>query len=343
MIGTSQLGLATLPVWVAPMAGGPTTPELVAAASAAGAFAFVAGAYRSAGEVEAEIRELSRRLSGPFGVNVFVPGRPASNDIAVSRYLTELEAEASHLDVELGRARWDDDDWNAKVEVLTDAAPAVASFTFGCPPKRVIDDLHRRGSLVMVTVTNVDEAEAAVATGADLLCAQGMEAGAHRGTFDDMAKDDELPTLELVRAISARERVPIVAAGGISTAHNTHAALAAGALAVQAGTAFLRSDEAGTSPLHRTALDDPRYTATALTRAFTGRRARGLVNGFMRRHSGAPSAFPEIHHATRPLRAAATKAGDDDRVNLWAGTGFRHTRSGSVASILGALVAELPA
>jgi nitronate monooxygenase len=325
------------------MAGGPTTTELVAAASAAGAFAFVAGAYRSAGEVEAEIRELSRRLSGPFGVNIFVPGRPASNDIALSRYLTELEAEASHLDVQLGRARWDDDDWDAKVEVLIDAAPAVISFTFGCPPRKVIDVLHRRGSLVMVTVTNVDEAGAASGAGADLLCAQGAEAGAHRGTFDDTAPDDELPTLELLRAISARERVPIIAAGGVSTAHDAHALVAAGALAVQAGTAFLRSDEAGTSLLHRTALDDPRYTATALTRSFTGRRARGLVNGFLRRHHDAPSAFPEIHHATRPIRAAATKAGDDDRVNLWAGTGFRHARSGSVASILDALVAELSA
>ena len=194
----------------------------------------------------------------------------------------------------------------------------------------------------MITVTSTSEADAALDAGADLLCAQGIEAGAHRGTFVDTAPDDELPALDLVRAIKARTRVPVVAAGGVMSSTDVNAALEAGATAVQAGTAFLLCDEAGTSPVHRAALADDRFTATALTRAFTGRRARGLVNGFMRRHPSAPSAFPEIHHAARPLRVAAAAAGDDDRVNLWAGTGYRNARSGSVATILDSLAERLP-
>jgi nitronate monooxygenase len=331
------------PLFVAPMAGGPTTVDLVAAASTAGAFAFVAGAYRSANELATEIQAVSRRVPVPFGVNIFVPGRPSRDPNALARYTQELEREATELGIAIGPARWDDDDWDAKVEVLVETAPGIASFTFGCPPKPVVRALQRRNTLVMVTVTNIDEADAAVNAGADLLCAQGIEAGAHRGTFDDMAPDDELRTLDLVRAINDRQPAPVVAAGGISTPTDVRAALDAGAVAVQAGTAFLCCDEAGTSSVHRRALGDCRYDATALTRAFTGRRARGLVNGFMRRHATAPSAYPEIHHATRPLRAAALRAGDGDRVNLWAGTGYRHARSAPAAAIVDSLLAALPA
>jgi nitronate monooxygenase len=323
------------------MAGGPTTVELVAAASKAGALAFVAGAYKSAVELATEVRAVSIRAGGPLGVNVFVPGRPIADPSPVTRYAGEIEADARRLGVALGPASWDDDDWNAKVELLTEVAPAVASFAFGCPPRAVIEALQRRGSTVMVTVTSVVEADVAIASGAALLCAQGIEAGAHRGCFDDTAPDDELGTLRLVRAIASRHRVPVVAAGGIGTPRDVRAALAAGAVAVQAGTAFLRSDEAGTSPTHRAALADPRFTTTALTRAFTGRRARGLLNRFMTLHPSAPTAFPEIHHLMKPLRLAASRAGDAERTNLWAGTGYRHSRQAPAGDIVQWLASEI--
>ena len=324
------------------MAGGPTTVDLVAAASAAGAFAFVAGAYKSAAALAADIDAVTTLVHGPFGVNVFVPGRPTADRDGLQRHLRALEGEAAQLGVDLGEARWDDDDWDAKVEVLLGAAPAVVSFTFGCPPTRVMNALQLSGSLVMITVTNVDEADIAIRAGADLLCAQGTEAGAHRGSFDDAAADDEMATLDLVQAIRARHGGPVVAAGGISTPADVRAALGAGAVAVQAGTAFLLADEAGTNRVHRAALTDERLVSTALTRAFTGRRARGLVNGFMQRHPDAPTAFPEIHHATRPLRTAAAAVGDPDRLHLWAGTGHRHAKSGGAAEIIEWLTAELP-
>ncbi|HET7782865.1 MAG TPA: nitronate monooxygenase, partial [Arthrobacter sp.] len=132
--------------------------------------------------------------------------------------------------------------------------------------------------------------------------------------------------------------VPLIAAGGIATGDDTRAALARGAVAVQAGTAFLRADEAGTKATHRTALASGRFTTTSVTRSFSGRNARGLYNEFMRRHDGeAPYGYPEIHHLTAPLRAAAAAAGDPDSMSLWAGTGFRHTVEGPAARILAVL------
>jgi nitronate monooxygenase len=192
----------------------------------------------------------------------------------------------------------------------------------------------------MVTITNATEAHRATESGADCVCAQGIEAGAHRSTFDDTAPDDELPTLDLVAAVRSVVDAPVIAAGGIATPAHVRAALASGAVAAQLGTAFLRCDEAGTNSVHRAALMDHERT-TVLTRAFTGRRARGLVNDFIRRHANAPHAYPEIHHATRPLRAAAAANGDAERLHLWAGTGFQHSRSGPISDVIDWLASDV--
>jgi len=158
----------------------------------------------------------------------------------------------------------------------------------------------------------------------DALCVQGYEAGAHRGTF---VNDDELgPDYGLLSLIGEVARVtglPQIAAGGIMGPRQVQAVIAAGAVAAQCGTAFLRCPESGAHPRYKAALADPRYTATALTRAFSGRPARGLVNQFIRDHQGAPAAYPEINNATRPLRAAAAADGDTGQMSLWAGQGYR--------------------
>ena len=160
---------------------------------------------------------------------------------------------------------------------------------------------------------------------------QGYEAGAHRGTFvNDDAPGRDHGLLSLIGAIGAVTGLPQIAAGGIMGPRQVQAVLAAGAVAAQCGTAFLRSPESGAHPLHKAALADPRYTTTAVTRAFSGRSARGLVNGFIVDHVDAPPAYPEINNATRPLRAAAAARGDTERMSLWAGQGYR-------------LAAELPA
>ncbi len=322
--------LVRRPVIVAPMAGGPTTSGLVTAAAEAGAVGFVAAGYKSARVMRAELDAVTAATSEPFGVNVFVPGAPAADTAALTSYLAAITADARDVGAKPGDASWDDDDWPAKVADLIEHPVPIVSFTFGCPEPDVIAALRAAGSSVWVTVTDPQEAGQAAAAGADCLCVQGAEAGAHRGTFTNPlggtgTADAEAGggLLDLIMAVRGVIDLPLVAAGGIMDAGAVAGALAAGASAAQCGTAFLRCPESGAHPAYKAALADPRFTATAVTRAFSGRPARGLVNKFMVDHQDAPAAYPEVNNATRPIRAAAAAAGDTDRMSLWAGLGYR--------------------
>jgi nitronate monooxygenase len=327
-------GLARRPVVVAPMAGGPSTPGLVIAASAAGALGFLAAGYKTAAGMRSEMDAVRAGTGAPFGVNLFVPGSPATDHAALARYLAELEPEAAALGVRPGAPDWDDDDWNAKLAALLADPPAVVSFTFGCPDEGVIAALRAAGSQVWVTVTAPEEAAAATGHGTDGLCVQGPEAGAHRGTFSASANPPAVPLHQLLRDVAAVTRLPLIAAGAVMSHADVSDAMAVGAVAVQCGTAFLRCPESGAQPLHKAALADPAFTTTAVTRAFTGRPARGLVNRFILDHPDAPAAYPEVHFATRPLRAAAAAAGDTGRLNLWAGKGYREAAERPAAQIV---------
>lgn len=304
---------------VAPMAGGPSTTELVITAARAGALGFLAAGYKTPAAMAAEVAAVRAATSEPFGVNVFVPGVPYADHEALDRYLGALRGAGP-----LGDGTWDDDGFDGKVAALLADSPPVTSFTFGCPSAEVISALQDAGSLVAVTVTSPGEAALATAAGADALCVQGYEAGAHRGTFvndDEPGRDYGL--LALIGEVAGVTGLPQMAAGGIMGPRQVQAVISAGAVAAQCGTAFLRCPESGAHPRYKAALADTRYTATALTRAFSGRPARGLVNQFIRDHQGAPAAYPEINNATRPLRAAAAADGDPERMSLWAGQGYR--------------------
>jgi|SRR5450756_772514 len=323
------------PLVVAPMAGGPSTPELVIAAAGAGALGFLAAGYKTPAAMAAEIAAVRAATAEPFGVNVFVPGAPATDARALAGYLGSLAADAWSVGAPLGQPAWDDDDFDGKIAVLLADPPPMVSFTFGCPPATLISALSGAGCLVAVTVTDPGEAAIAAAAGAGALCVQGLEAGAHRGTFaSDGAAEHGHGLISLIGEIAAVTALPQIAAGAIMDPDQVAAALAAGAVAVQCGTAFLRCPESGAHPLYKSALVDPRYTATTLTRAFSGRWARGLVNGFIRDHADAPAAYPEINNATRPLRAAAAAGGDTERMSLWAGQGYRAARDRPAAEII---------
>ncbi len=179
----------------------------------------------------------------------------------------------------------------------------------------------------MVTVTSVSEARVAVARGAASLSVQGPNAGGHRGTWDLEAPPDKTPLLDLVSAVLAVVDVPVVAGGGVHDAAGLQSLRDAGAAAAQVGTAYLLAEEAGTNPTHRAALEDPAFPETAVTRAYTGRWARGLANRFIAAHADAPAGYPHVHHLTSPLRRAAAAAGDTDVAHMWAGTGHVHTRA----------------
>lgn len=336
-----QLDQMRIPIVQAPLAGGGSTPELTAAVLDAGAFGFLAAGYRKPAAVAADIAVLRGLTDAPYGLNVFVPGEDADDPEALAAYLAEIGREADRYEVRLGEPRYDDDSYAAKVELAVSERVPVVSFTFGCPDTAVIQGLHDVGSEVWVTVTDPQEAEQAVATGADVLVAQGTEAGGHRGSFVDREDREDYSLLVLLQLLSARLDVPLVAAGGIGTGAGVAAVLAAGAWAAQLGTAFLRCPEAGTSAPHRAALAAS-AARTRQTRAFTGRSARGIENRFLAEHSsGAPIAYPQIHHATAPLRAAARIADDREAINLWAGQAYSLASEIPAADLIAALNGEL--
>ena len=276
-----------------------------------------------------------------FGVNVFVPGRPVAEPGQVGAYAASLEAEAAALGVTVGAPTWDDDDYGGKVDALAARPPAAVSFTFGIPDAEVVRSLQAAGSIVLLTVTTPEEAAQALRVEPDALCLQGAEAGAHRGSLaNDDRPDQDRPVRALLASVRQHTLVPLVAAGGVGGPGDVADLLARGADFVQAGTAFLRCPETGSPPLHKDALADPAFVRTAITRAFSGRRARALVNAMVRGHAGAPAAYPEINNATRPLRTAATQAGDTQHMSLYAGTAFRLAEARPAAEVVERLMSK---
>jgi nitronate monooxygenase len=325
-----------LPLVAAPMAGGPSTPELVAAAGRVGALGFLAGGYLSAETLAARILRTRELSDAPFGVNLFVPAPRQRTTVApeVLAYRRELEADAHRRGVELPDPDpADRDDYNEKIALLLDDPVAVVSFTFGLPDPETVRRLQGVGTHVAITVTELPEALAAAAGGADSLVVQGSGAGGHRGTHLVTAIPDATPLLELVRTIVASVGRPVIAAGGVADGRDVAALLDAGASAVAVGTLLLRTAESGAPAAHKDALAIG--GETRVTRAFSGRLARALVNRFVREHDAdAPAFYPEVNQLTRPLRAAASGSGDADGLALWAGTGFASARAVGADEVL---------
>jgi nitronate monooxygenase len=328
-----------IPIVQAPLAGGPSTPELAAAVSGAGGLGFVAAGYLTPERLAADIAAVRALTDAPFGVNLFAPPAGPADAGAVGAYAERVAGEAARAGVAAGEPRHDDDGFDAKVELLIADPVPVVSLPFGNATPAVFEALHGVGTQVWITVTEVEEAVAAVQAGADALVVQGVEAGGHRGTFADADGRGEVALLALLQLVRAAVGVPLVATGAIMTGAGVAAVLAAGAAAAQLGSAFLLTPEARTSDVHRAALaaDGP----TALTRAFTGRQARGIVNRFLAEHSGAaPRAYPELHHLTAPLRAHGRATGDGEVVNLWAGQAHALARELPAAELVRELAQE---
>ncbi|GAA0509197.1 nitronate monooxygenase [Saccharopolyspora spinosporotrichia] len=331
-----------VPVIAAPMAGGISTPELAAAVSSAGGFGFLAAGYLTEEALGVQIARTRELTDEPFGVNLFVPGE--RRDVDLDAYRAAVDEEAGRYGARAGTGHWDDDLYQAKVELVLQQRVPVVSFTFGAPEKSTLDRLHEAGAEVAVTVTTPREARIAADLGADLLCVQGFEAGGHRATFED---DGRSPgggplygLLAALRTVSAEVDLPLVATGGLVHGADVAAVLSAGAVAAQLGTAFLVCEEAGTQTTQRMAIAAGNRE-TALTRAFSGRPARGLVNRFLTEHSDdAPAAYPQLHNLTKPMRGAAGKAGDPEAMSLWAGQTYAQARPTTASELVRLLTEE---
>ncbi len=330
------------PLVLAPMAGGPATVVLAAAAAEGGLFPFLAGAYLTPDRLRDDIAALRATTPTPFGVNIFAPSPDSPSMLQETlAYAALLAPWAAAAGVELGTPRYDDDAFSAKVDVLVAAAPTLVSFAFGWPPADVVARLQAAGVEVWVTVNEASEVEWAEALGVDGLVVQGWEAGGHRGgPVDTGHTQSEL--VPLVREVTARTDLPVLGTGGVMTGGDAAAVLRAGASAVALGTAFLDCPEAGTAPVHRHALTH--RTDTTVTRAFTGRSARALTTTWTELFSeAAPAAYPHVHHLTAPLRVHGRATGEAELVHLWAGTGHERVRSMPAQELAITLLTELRA
>lgn len=350
------------PLIAAPMAGGPSSCELVAAVTAAGAFGFLAAGYLTPQALDERISTVKAAVGEqPFGVNVFVPSSPTMSPEAAAH---ACQAYAAHIrsDVESVGAtlpeelRLEDRDWfEEKIEVLENNPVPVVSFTFGLPDGVTMERIARTGARILLTVTSIEEALEAAALCPDGLIVQGPAAGGHSATFNPASEVLHAATVadtaERVRQVKAatqenvsRLGAPLVyvAAGGVDGPDSVRLLLDAGADAVAAGTLFLGASEAGTSELHRRALCEHQFSETIVTRAFTGRPARALANGFAKRHSAqAPACYPAVHYLTTGMRKLAASQNKVDLVHLWAGSGFSAVRQDSAASLVEWLTSKL--
>jgi nitronate monooxygenase len=337
-----RLGLAH-PIVQAPLAGGGDTPALVAAVCEAGGLGFIGGAYLTPAQVREAARTVRERTGRPFGINLFAPlpapAEPADIGAAVDRlapFYAELGLGAPAPPAPGGLP------FDEQLAAALESGARVFSFTFGVLPAPAIAAIKARGMLLAGTATTVEEAIALERAGVDAVVTQGSEAGGHRGTFAGLFESAMVGTIALVPQVVDAVSVPVIASGGIMDGRGIAAALALGASAVQLGTAFLTCEESGVPDAYKQAILGAREDGTRITRAFSGRPARGIVNRFMTEvdASDAILPFPLQNALTRPLRTAAAQQGRAEYLSLWAGQGVRLARRQRAAELIARLAKE---
>lgn len=324
----ARLGIEN-PIIAAPMGGGPSSPELVAAVSNAGGLGSLAAAYLAPDQILAEIHRVRSLTDRPFNVNLFAGGYSSAASVDPGPMLAIL----APIHEALGLAPPVVPDMVAnpfreQFEAVMEARPPVFSFTFGIPDRDAMARLRSRGITTLGTATTVQEGLLLKEAGVDAIVAQGAEAGAHRGTFAGSFEQAMAPTMELVRGIASFS--PVIASGGIMDGRDLAKMMANGASAAQLGTAFLACPESGAADVWKRALLAAASDTTVVTRAFSGRPARGLANEFIARLTGKEDAilpFPLQNSLTRPMRAAAAKLGEAGFLSLWAGQGVSRIRA----------------
>ncbi|PWW47043.1 NAD(P)H-dependent flavin oxidoreductase [Melaminivora alkalimesophila] len=332
-----------LPLFQGPMTGS-DTPQLAAAVSQAGGLGFLGCGMRSPQAMREAAAAVRAATAKPFGMNLFVLEQPTPDAATVQAAIDRL----APLYADLGLpppeapARWCED-FHAQFEALLEARPAVASFTFGILDAAQVARLHAAGCLVVGTATIVAEARAWAQVGADAVCASGTEAGGHRGTFLGDFTASQVGTLALVPQCVDAVNIPLIAAGGIMDGRGIAAAQALGAQAAQMGTAFLACPESGIGPAYRQALAQAQDTDTRLTRIFSGRPARGIVNAMMEALAAEEDrvpAYPVQNALTGALRRAAAAQGRTSHLSLWAGQGVGAARALPARELVAVLADE---
>ncbi|KYP81391.1 nitronate monooxygenase [Ferroacidibacillus organovorans] len=326
---TDRFGIR-YPIVQAPMAGGPTTPEMVIAVSEAGGLGSLAGGYVTPDVLSQQISVVRANTDNPFAVNLFVPANPDVTADAQAMW-DALQGAREALGIFTSMPAWSaDDHFLEKVQIVLSQRVPIVSFTFGIPDAAVLHRFKEEGRLLVGSATSVAEARQLEASGMDAIVAQGSEAGGHRGTFFGDRRPTLIGTIALTPQIVDAVNIPVLAAGGVMDGRGLAAVLALGAAGAQMGTAFLRAKESGASALLQRALVEREETETVVTRALTGKYARGFHTTFIEQLEKGEVPIPDypIQHAlTSPIRKAAAASGEVSFMSLWAGQGHRMAAS----------------
>lgn len=331
------------PIIQAPMAGGPSTPELVAAVSNAGGLGSLGCGYLTPDQINSEIRKVKEKTDRPFNVNLFIP---ETNNLKnpSERVLNKLENISNEFDIDppeipdSPKYKFED-----QLAIIIDNNVHIFSFTFGIPENSIIKELHSKNIVVVGTATSVEEGILLEQAGCDALVAQGLEAGGHRGSFCSTESIPMIGSLTLIPQLVDKVDIPIIASGGIMDGRGIVASLALGASAVQMGTAFLGCEEAGITDPYREKLRQSRDDSTVLTKSFSGKYARGITNRFIREMSeieNEVASYPVQNSLTRQIRNAAKQKNDPEYMSLWAGQGSGMTQQTNAKELLENLVSE---
>ena len=335
-----HLGLnLKIPLVVAPMAGGPSSPELVIASSNAGALGSIGAAYSNAKAIEDFVLKVRSQTSKPIAINLFIPeGEIKVSDAQISKAIQATEKYRQQL--KLSKPILNppyEENFDEQFECVLKYKPEVFSFVFGILKPEYIMAARKEKIQLFGTATTLNEALELQETGIDAITLQGIEAGGHRGIFDSKSADPEISMLNLLAQCKSKIRIPLIAAGGIMNSADIKLALSKGASAVQLGTAFLTCKEAGTSDPYKKILLESQIRKTKTSRVYSGRLARGVENIFMHEMEKDPESilpFPAQNKFTRDIRTASVKNGSSDYLSLWAGTGKGDLWTGSAADLI---------
>lgn len=334
------------PIIQAGMAGGVTTPELVAAASNAGGLGNIGAGYMTAEDMRQTIHTIYQLTDKPFGVNLFVPEHPEiskeqinqANDL-LTPVIKELGIEPAHVENTVLSTLFEE-----QIDVLLEEQVPIVSFTFGVPPEAVVEKLKAANKTLIGTATTVEEAIINEESGMDMVVMQGSEAGGHRGTFAAPFEKAMIGTMALVPQTADHVHIPVIAAGGIMDARGVSASLTLGAQGVQMGTAFVTSTESGAKKQHKNKVINSTEDQPVVTKAFSGKPARGIENQFIKtmwQHEDILPEYPIQNSLTKGIRKAAAEQNKPEYMSLWSGQGTRSNRNLPAGKIIDCIVNEM--
>lgn len=345
----TQLLKIEYPIIQAPMAGGITTSNLVAEVSNAGGLGMIGAGYMTPNQIKAQIREIKQLTSRPFGINLFIPNEFAYTDseVKLANQLLQPIHNQLHINedpnIDIPTCDQVFETFNEQIKVVIEERVPVCSFTFGIPSESVIEELKQNNILVIGTATTVEEAIEVEKSGMDMVVVQGSEAGGHRGNFISPSQDSLIGLMSLIPQVVDHVRIPVIAAGGIMDGRGLMASLCLGAIGVQMGTAFLTCIESGAYQVYKEAIMHVQEDQIVLTRAFSGKWARGIKNKFiaeMEKHEDSLPDFPVQNTLTQSIRKASSSQNNTDFMSLWSGQSPRLAKNQTVEMLIKNIMAE---